>query len=69
MTYISTQHTAFRPRTHRTLSLGRILDTWRSRQQLKKLDDTALADIGLSRTDALNEAKRPIWDVPATWRD
>ncbi len=33
-----------------------------SRQQLKKLDATALKDIGVSRTEALKEAQRPFWD-------
>lgn len=38
------------------------------RQQLASLDDAALADIGLSRAQALAEAGRPLWDVPANWR-
>jgi len=38
------------------------------RQKLAALDDAALADIGLTRTQALTEANRPLWDVPANWR-
>ncbi len=38
------------------------------RQRLAKLDDFALADIGLTRAEAFAEANRPLWDVPATWR-
>ena len=38
------------------------------RKHLATLDDARLADIGLSRADALAEASRPIWDVPRGWR-
>lgn len=38
------------------------------RSRLALLDDHALADIGLSRAQALSEARRPLWDVPANWR-
>ena len=41
---------------------------WRQRQALKKLDDRALNDIGVSRAQASIEADRPIWDAPETWR-
>lgn len=37
----------------------------RQRQVLSQLDDRTLADIGLTRQQALNEAGRPVWDVPA----
>lgn len=39
------------------------------RKALSRLDDLALADLGLSRDAAQAEAARPIWDVPATWRN
>ncbi len=38
------------------------------RRQLATLDDAALADIGLTRAEAMVEVNRPLWDVPATWR-
>lgn len=41
---------------------------WRQRQALKRMDDATLRDIGLTRRQALAEAKRPIWDAPETWR-
>ncbi|WP_153768470.1 DUF1127 domain-containing protein [Labrenzia sp. CE80] len=34
---------------------------WRSRAQLSKLSDEALADIGVSRAVANGEACRPFW--------
>ncbi|WP_271270746.1 DUF1127 domain-containing protein [Aliamphritea hakodatensis] len=34
---------------------------YRSRLQLKMLDDDALKDIGISRADALSEAHKPCW--------
>lgn len=51
----------------RTLRLARLLDLWRSRQALARLDATALEDIGLSSKQAKTEASRPIWDVPENW--
>lgn len=41
---------------------------WCQRQALRRLDDRALADIGVSRAEALAEARRPAWDAPETWR-
>lgn len=38
------------------------------RRRLAELDDATLRDIGLSRDEALQEALRPIWDVPPRWR-
>jgi uncharacterized protein YjiS (DUF1127 family) len=44
----------------------RMLRRWyeiaRERQALASLDERALKDIGLSRSDALEESARPFWD-------
>lgn len=40
----------------------------RQRAALAALPDSMLADIGLTRDEALAEAQRPLWDVPARWR-
>ncbi|MFV0512172.1 MAG: DUF1127 domain-containing protein [Jhaorihella sp.] len=40
---------------------------WRQRQSLRNLDDRALADIGVTRAEAMAEATRPLWDAPQTW--
>lgn len=40
----------------------------RQRRALSKLDDAALADMGLTRDEAAQEAARPVWDIPAHWR-
>ena len=37
------------------------------RQFLARLDDRTLADIGLTRDQALTEADRPLWDIPSNW--
>ncbi|AXX97290.1 DUF1127 domain-containing protein [Profundibacter amoris] len=37
------------------------------RRALRRLDSAALADLGLTRKQAKQEANRPIWDVPANW--
>lgn len=49
-------------------SLTHMLAVWRSRHALAKLDARALDDIGVSARNAADEAAKPIWDVPATWR-
>ncbi len=38
------------------------------RRRLCKLDKAALRDLGLTRHEALKEARRPFWDVPHNWR-
>jgi len=50
------------------LTLRHVLDVWRSRRALARLDARALADIGISAKSAHSEARKPIWDVPGTWR-
>lgn len=39
----------------------------RQRAQLGRLESDRLADIGLTHRDALQETRRPFWDVPASW--
>lgn len=41
--------------------------TWRQRKVLSELEPHLLEDIGVSQTMAVNEASRPIWDIPAHW--
>ncbi|MGY9050155.1 hypothetical protein P775_17940 [Puniceibacterium antarcticum] len=41
---------------------------YRQRRALARLDDHALNDLGLTRSDALREANRPIWDAPVNWQ-
>jgi uncharacterized protein YjiS (DUF1127 family) len=45
--------------------LACIIVTWLQRRQgrrdLRELDDRLLADIGISRTEALSEARKPFW--------
>ncbi|MGH9805747.1 MAG: DUF1127 domain-containing protein [Terriglobia bacterium] len=36
-------------------------ERWRQRQRLLELDDHLLADIGVSRREALEEAHKPFW--------
>nr|WP_246030375.1 DUF1127 domain-containing protein [Litoreibacter halocynthiae] len=44
------------------------VDLYRQRRALAALDDSRLADIGLSRREADAEARRPVWDAPAYWK-
>ncbi|RLJ59147.1 uncharacterized protein DUF1127 [Litoreibacter meonggei] len=56
-----------RPADRKTGLLG-YLDLYRQRRALAALDDTRLADIGLSRQEAEAEASRPVWDAPEYWK-
>ncbi|MCV6586020.1 MAG: DUF1127 domain-containing protein [Marinibacterium sp.] len=62
-----TFHAARRARKKHA-SLAELFALWRQRQHLRRLDDDALADIGLTRQDAEREAARPVWDAPERWR-
>jgi uncharacterized protein YjiS (DUF1127 family) len=44
-------------------SLGRMLRAMRTRDELAALDERMLKDIGLSRAEALAEARRAPWDL------
>ncbi|WP_281857829.1 DUF1127 domain-containing protein [Litoreibacter halocynthiae] len=61
----TTAHT--RP-AHRKTGLMGYVDLYRQRRALAALDDSRLADIGLSRLEADAEASRPVWDAPAYWK-
>lgn len=41
--------------------IGLMHERWRQRQRLLELDDRLLADIGVSRREALEEAHKPFW--------
>lgn len=68
MTMIIASRPASRSRNTFLAGLGRVLSVWSQRQKLKSLDDRALNDMGITRRQALEEARRPIWDAPQTWR-
>ncbi|TDX33045.1 uncharacterized protein YjiS (DUF1127 family) [Modicisalibacter xianhensis] len=64
--------------THRTMASGwrrllRRLRRWQQvrheRQELWRLSDATLKDIGLSRADIEREASRPFWDDRGCERD
>ncbi len=48
--------------------LQRMFGVWRQRQHLDRLPEHMRRDIGLSDRDIAEEVARPIWDVPANWR-
>ncbi|WP_299615189.1 DUF1127 domain-containing protein [uncultured Tateyamaria sp.] len=68
-TDITHRRVAPQPAARRTFSLRTLFDVWRSRRALARLDARALDDIGLNTERAARESAKPIWDVPANWRD
>lgn len=49
--------------------LAQVQALLRQRRSLANLDDHLLRDIGLTPEQARYEATRPLWDVPAHWRE
>ena len=43
------------------VKINRMHGRWRQRQALLDLDEHLLADVGLSRNQALEEARKPFW--------
>ncbi|MEM8730125.1 MAG: DUF1127 domain-containing protein [Pseudomonadota bacterium] len=56
-----------RPKTR--FSVMGLMDLWRQRAALARLNDAALKDVGVTREEAEREAGRSVWDVPAHWRN
>ncbi|MDI9246428.1 DUF1127 domain-containing protein [Marinobacter sp. CHS3-4] len=48
-------------RTKATQKISRWYANWRTRRQLARLPDFMLKDIGVSRIDAEQEARKPFW--------
>ena len=60
----SLSHRRYAPfRAPRHTSLLDALAVYRQRRALARLDDHALQDIGITREEAIAEARRPIWDI------
>lgn len=73
MTTVSTNTSAFisgavsarRPGLLKTVT--NMVQLYKERRVLAGLDAAALADIGISYEDAMNEASRTVWDAPDHW--
>ncbi|SHI94121.1 Uncharacterized conserved protein YjiS, DUF1127 family [Ruegeria lacuscaerulensis ITI-1157] len=48
--------------------LQHVFSVARQRRALGRLDERALRDIGVTRSQAEAEAARPIWDVSEYWQ-
>jgi len=51
------------------VTFARVYALWCSRRALARLTTAQLEDVGVSASEARQEAHRPVWDVPANWRD
>ena len=68
MTLTTERHIRHSKRPSFWSALTRAWAIRRNRQRLLQLDDAALKDIGITRSEALAEARRSFWDAPETWR-
>ncbi len=68
MTLSTTNLSISRRFGHALPPLSHLFAIWRERRALARLDDSALKDIGLTRAEAMTEARRPLWDAPQSWR-
>ena len=65
MTYLTNaQHNCHPVRTRR-YTLTEIIEVHRQRRALARLNAHALEDVGITRDEAMAEARRPFWDLPA----
>lgn len=67
MAFLSVTRSRACPHTRRRASILDLLALFRQRRKLATLDAAALRDMGLTKREALDEAKRPAWDVPHHW--
>lgn len=49
-------------------SISSIFALVRSRRALRALTAEQLLDVGITAEDAQAEARRPVWDAPASWK-
>lgn len=64
---IALSHSSSNRRAAR-LSLRGAFALLRSRRALANLDPEQLQDVGLSPQQAREEAQKPVWDAPASWK-
>ncbi|MBE9639743.1 DUF1127 domain-containing protein [Salipiger mangrovisoli] len=57
-----------RRRTPLLSRLAGLFAVARQRRKLADLDDHLLRDLGLTKAEAIDEARRGFWDAPNHWR-
>lgn len=68
MTLLTANRPALRTSPSLFATVARLFAVRRQRAVLKTLDDSRLADLGLTRAQALAESRRSLWDAPESWR-
>lgn len=54
--------------TTRLPRISTMITVWQERRALGRMSANRLQDLGITRQDALREAARPFWDLPARKR-
>jgi uncharacterized protein YjiS (DUF1127 family) len=65
MAFLTQTHVPCRPARMRRFSLIRLMALYRQRRALASLSNEQLEDMGLTRAQALEESRRPLWDILA----
>lgn len=68
MTFMSTLGRIAGLSSAQSTRLADLVALRRQRNKLAQLDEAALRDLGLTRSDVLAESERSFWDVPQNWR-
>ncbi len=68
MTQVALNRTCTRQKRSITGWIRTAISLQRQRNQLARLDSRALEDIGVTRSEAETEARRPVWDAPRFWK-
>lgn len=51
------------------LVVRRMIAVASQRRALRNLDPDQLADVGITPQAALQEARKPVWDIPEYWKN
>lgn len=68
MTFAKSFGRSFGLSSGKAYGLADYLALAKQRRALSRLNGAAMRDMGLTAADVARETKRPVWDVPATWR-
>ncbi len=64
MAFVTSSHPPKRRFSRQRVSVFDLLALYRQRRALGRLDAETLEDLGITKEEAMREARRPFWDIP-----